>query len=185
MSLWIRSSFDSYEESIECYANLTKTALRYDVPRDFDLLTIDTDYNDYWTKANLVGFTLRSSVAWSSWYWILLISCNRWKDLACPADGWHLQTTCMFLTMFPQCLLVLKVFLEKLGGRGGLQSRLALAWSQSCEAPIVQCLMEVACGPCACAQSPNQQVKNISVEVCCNGRVGWHCLYRRHGVTLR
>ena len=22
---------------------------RYDVPRDFDLLTIDTDYNDYWT----------------------------------------------------------------------------------------------------------------------------------------
>ena len=42
---------------------LQKTALRYDVPRDFDLLTIDTDYNDYWTKANLVGFTLRSSVA--------------------------------------------------------------------------------------------------------------------------
>ena len=23
---------------------------RYDVPRDFDLLTIDTDYNDYWTS---------------------------------------------------------------------------------------------------------------------------------------
>lgn len=103
-------------------------------------------------------FALRSSVAWSSWCWILLISCNRWKDLACPADGWHLQTTCMFLTMFRQCLLVVKVVLEKLGGRGGLQSRLALAWSQSCEAPIVQCLMEVtevACGPCACAQSPS------------------------------
>ena len=50
-------------------------------------------------------FALRSSVALSSWCWILLISCNRWKDLACPADGWHLQTTCMFLTTFSQCLL--------------------------------------------------------------------------------
>ena len=49
---------DSYAESIECYANLRKTTLRYDVPRDFDLLTIDTDYNDYWTKANLVGFCI-------------------------------------------------------------------------------------------------------------------------------
>lgn len=28
------------------------------MPRDFDLLTIDTDYNDYWTKANLVGFCI-------------------------------------------------------------------------------------------------------------------------------
>lgn len=154
MSLWIRSSVWQL-----CY---TKTALRYDVPRDFDLLTIDTDYNDYWTKANLVGFTLRSSVAFSSWCLILLRSCNRWKDLACPADGWHLQTTCMFLTMFRQCLLVLKVFLEKLGGRGGLQSRLALAWSQSCEAPMVQCLMEVACGPCACAQPPNLSRTSVS-----------------------
>ena len=50
-------------------------------------------------------FTLRSSVEFSSWCWILLISCNRWKDLACPADGWHLQTACMFLTTFSQCLL--------------------------------------------------------------------------------
>lgn len=51
-------SYEGDDESIEFYANLRKTALRYDVPRDFDLLTIDTDYNDYWTKANLVGFCI-------------------------------------------------------------------------------------------------------------------------------
>lgn len=184
MSLWIWSSYDSYEESIECYANLSKTALRYDVPRDFDLLTIDTDYNDYWTKANVVGFTLRSSVAFSSWCCILLISCNRWKDLACPADGWHLQTTCMFLTMSSQCLL-------------GSESSLGkVRWSRWTSIPTCPCMkpklwgtnrsmFDGSCLWTLCLCTISQSVRNIIVEVFCNGRVGWHCLYCRHGVALR
>lgn len=76
---------------------------RYSVPHDFDLLTIDTDFNDYWTAdvsatGELGPETRRTrGNTGSSFRSLLLKLAVAWRvaqqDLARLADGWHLSTT--------------------------------------------------------------------------------------------